>query len=86
LLFARADSILSPVHRIAFELGPLTVSWYGIFVAAGFSAHGIAGAGGAALVTLGIAELGFPIAQRIVDPVDGGVGGEPGVDGATGAN
>jgi phosphatidylglycerol:prolipoprotein diacylglycerol transferase len=36
LLFTRADSILSPVHRIAFELGPLTVSWYGIFVAAGF--------------------------------------------------
>ena len=24
------------MHRIAFELGPLTVSWYGIFVAAGF--------------------------------------------------
>lgn len=36
MLFPRADSILSPVHRIAFELGPLTVSWYGIFVAAGF--------------------------------------------------
>jgi phosphatidylglycerol:prolipoprotein diacylglycerol transferase len=36
LLFARADSILSAVHKIAFELGPLTVTWYGIFVAAGF--------------------------------------------------
>jgi phosphatidylglycerol:prolipoprotein diacylglycerol transferase len=36
LLFGRADSILSPVHKIAFELGPLTVSWFGIFVAAGF--------------------------------------------------
>jgi phosphatidylglycerol:prolipoprotein diacylglycerol transferase len=36
LLFARADSILSPVHKIAFELGRLTITWYGIFVAAGF--------------------------------------------------
>ena len=36
MLFGRADSILSPVHKIAFELGPLTVSWFGIFVAAGF--------------------------------------------------
>ena len=36
LLFARGDSILPPVHKIAFELGPLTVSWYGVFVATGF--------------------------------------------------
>jgi len=26
------------VHKIAFELGPLTVTWYGIFVASGFMA------------------------------------------------
>jgi phosphatidylglycerol:prolipoprotein diacylglycerol transferase len=36
LLFGRADSTLSAVHRIAFELGRLTITWYGIFVASGF--------------------------------------------------
>ena len=40
----------------------------------------------AGMVAQGIAELGFPIAQRMVEPVDGGVGGETGVDGATDAN
>jgi phosphatidylglycerol:prolipoprotein diacylglycerol transferase len=28
----------SGVHKIAFELGPVTVTWYGVFVAAGFLA------------------------------------------------
>jgi phosphatidylglycerol:prolipoprotein diacylglycerol transferase len=36
LLFGREDSILPPVHKIAFELGPLPITWYGIFVASGF--------------------------------------------------
>ena len=31
-----ADSTLGAVHKIAFELGPLTITWYGIFVASGF--------------------------------------------------
>ena len=35
----------------------------------------------AGMVVRGITELGFPIAQRIVEPVDGGVSGETGVDG-----
>jgi phosphatidylglycerol:prolipoprotein diacylglycerol transferase len=36
LLFGRGDSILAAVHDIAFKLGPLTITWYGIFVASGF--------------------------------------------------
>jgi phosphatidylglycerol:prolipoprotein diacylglycerol transferase len=36
LLFARPGSIFGLVHKIAFLLGPLTISWYGVFVAAGF--------------------------------------------------
>jgi phosphatidylglycerol:prolipoprotein diacylglycerol transferase len=28
---------LSAVHKIAFELGPLTIHWYGIFLVAGFA-------------------------------------------------
>ena len=36
LLFGRVDSILWEVHDIAFELGPLTITWYGILVASGF--------------------------------------------------
>jgi len=36
LLFGRRNSILCQVHDIAFHLGPLTVTWYGILVACGF--------------------------------------------------
>jgi phosphatidylglycerol:prolipoprotein diacylglycerol transferase len=36
LLFAASGSILGAVHKIAFLLGPVTISWYGVFVAAGF--------------------------------------------------
>jgi phosphatidylglycerol:prolipoprotein diacylglycerol transferase len=36
LLFATPASIFSPVHKIALQLGPLTLTWYGICVAFGF--------------------------------------------------
>ena len=36
LLFGRGGSNLWAVHDIAFELGPLTITWYGILVACGF--------------------------------------------------
>src|ERR1043165_1474830 len=36
LLFLPVASIFSPVHKIALQLGPLTLTWYGIFVALGF--------------------------------------------------
>jgi len=40
----------------------------------------------AGMVAQGIVELGFPIAQRIVEPMDGGVGVETGGDGETGSD
>jgi phosphatidylglycerol:prolipoprotein diacylglycerol transferase len=36
LLFPPAGFTFGAVHKIAFILGPVTVSWYGVFVAAGF--------------------------------------------------
>jgi len=36
LLFGRGEFTLGAVHKIAFELGPLTIHWYGIFMVMGF--------------------------------------------------
>ena len=36
MLFATGESTLAAVHDIAFTLGPLTITWYGILVALGF--------------------------------------------------
>lgn len=38
MIFAVASRSFGGVHQIAFELGPLTVTWFGIFVASGFMA------------------------------------------------
>jgi phosphatidylglycerol:prolipoprotein diacylglycerol transferase len=38
LLFGCLSGILSGVHKIAFQFGSLTVTWYGVFVASGFMA------------------------------------------------
>ena len=40
----------------------------------------------AAMVTQGIRELGFPLVQRIIEPVDGGMAGEAGAAGETGSD
>jgi len=40
----------------------------------------------AAMVTQGIRELGFPLVQRIIEPVDGGMAVEAGAAGETGAD
>jgi phosphatidylglycerol:prolipoprotein diacylglycerol transferase len=38
LIFGRLASTLIPVHPVAFQFGALKVTWYGIFVVAGFLA------------------------------------------------
>ena len=40
----------------------------------------------AAMVVQGIRELGFPLVQRVIDPVDGGMAGEAGAAGETGSD
>src|ERR1700722_299104 len=38
LIFGRSSRTLNGVHKIVFEIGPVTVTWFGILVAMGFLA------------------------------------------------